>query len=186
MVRELSPLMKYYEPPAKKVIQINAPDFKLSHKTFVNKIREDEKLNKFLAENLLIRKIKGGGISAYELVELKKQLSELDDKYRFEIVERYRGVDFLRFLLEVIKLSAKTDPEVCIKKRFDKFILENTHYNSRQLEFLLVLRSVFSKRVYVELSSLAERPLADEQPLERFREEELREIVDRCNQIRVI
>ncbi|VVB86031.1 Uncharacterised protein [uncultured archaeon] len=59
------------------------------------------------------------------------------------------------------------------------------NYNSKQLEFLEVLKKVFADRKYIELSDMAELPLSAERPLDYFQIGELKSIVTKCNAIKV-
>ncbi|MDP3484903.1 MAG: type I restriction-modification enzyme R subunit C-terminal domain-containing protein [Methanobacteriaceae archaeon] len=72
-----------------------------------------------------------------------------------------------------------------IEKRFNDYIVENVHYTSRQVEFLMLLKKVFSERKHIEMKDLGGPPFEDENPLDLFSYEELVGIVDKCNRIRM-
>lgn len=82
-------------------------------------------------------------------------------------------------------MSRSDDPKELIEKRFNQFIIEKNQYNSRQLEFLVLLKKVFADRKHIELKDMAEPPLSDEHPLDIFEIGELKRIVDCCNRIKM-
>ena len=186
MIRELSPLMKYYEPTRKKVIQIDAPDLVLSREKFTKKIKEDVDLKDFLESNLLIQNIRDGkGITSGEIKQLEAQLSELRPELTIENVQNFQKIDFMVFLLDIIGMTLKQDPKAVIETKFNEFIISNNIYNSKQLDFLLMLKKVFADRKYIELSDMARLPLSEEHPRDYFQLDELKAIVDKCNAIKV-
>lgn len=186
LVIHIAPLMKYYEPDPKKIIQIDAPDIVLLRETYEKEVKEDEELKNFLNENPLIKKIRDGeGITSPELVELELQLSSLRPGLTIENVQKYQKIDFLSFLRKIIGLENKYDPKELIEYEFDQYILAKTEYNSKQLGFLLVLKKVFANRKRIELSDLANPPLSNEHPLDFFQIGDLKLIIEKCNKIKM-
>ncbi|CAG0978410.1 MAG: DEAD/DEAH box helicase family protein [Candidatus Methanoperedens sp.] len=186
IIRELAPLMKYYEPNPRKIIQIDAPDLVLSREKFVKEIKEDLKLKEFLEKNPYIMKIKSGeGITSSELKQLEAQLTELRPEMTIENIQKYQKKDFVVFLGEIIGLTNDNNPRQLIELKFDEFIIKNNNYNSKQLEFLEVLKKVFADRKYIELSDMAELPLSAERPLDYFQMADLKSIVAKCDAIKV-
>jgi type I restriction enzyme R subunit len=186
LVVQIAPLMKYYEPDPRKIIQIDAPDMVLFREIYEKEIKEDEELKSFLKENPLIKKIRDGeGITSPELVELELRLSSLRPELTIENVQKYQEMDFLSFLRKIIGLTHKYDPKELIEYEFDRYIVNTTKYNSKQLEFLLVLKKVFANRKRIELSDFAKPPLANEHPLDSFQIEDLKLIVEKCNRIKM-
>jgi type I restriction enzyme R subunit len=186
MVKELAPLMKYFEPSPRKVVQIDAPDVVLSMEAFERKLKEDTELQAFIAKNSLVKSIRDGeGISARELQQLESQLTALRPELTIENVQKYQKKDFIVFLREMIGLTDGSDPKELIEQRFDAFIIVNSRYNSRQLEFLLLLKKVFSERKRIEIPDLAKSPLAEEHPLDYFTRDQLTMIVEQCNEIKI-
>ncbi|MDH5686350.1 MAG: DEAD/DEAH box helicase family protein [Candidatus Bathyarchaeota archaeon] len=187
LVVHIAPLMKYYEPDPNKIIQIDAPDVVLIRETYEKVAKEDEELQAFLKENPLVKKIREGeGITSSELVELELQLSSLRPGLTIDNVQKFQKVDFLSFLRKIIGLTHKYDPRELIEYEFDKYVLAKTEYNSKQLEFLLVLKKVFANRKRIELSDFADPPLSNEHPLDYFRIEDLKLIVEKCNKIKML
>jgi len=186
MVKEIAPLMKYFEPTPGKVVQVDAPDLVLSREHFEKEVKEDTELMEFLENNPLVRKIRNGeGVTSPELLDIEFRLSELRPGLTIENVQRHQGKDFLVFLREVIGLTQEYDPRVLIERRFDEFIIDNNDYSSRQLEFLRLLKKVFADRKRIEITDLGKPPFEEMHPLDFFRVGELKEIVGKCNQIRM-
>ncbi len=90
MVRELAPLMKFYEPDKRKIVQIDALDIVLNREKYTREIKEDIKLKEFLEKNPFVNKIKSGeGITSYELKKLEEQLTELRPEMTIESIQKY-------------------------------------------------------------------------------------------------
>jgi len=186
LVIVIAPLMKYYEPNPKKVIQIDAPDVVLVREKYEKEIKEDEELKEFLQKNPLVLKIKDGqGITAHELLELELQLSSLRPGLTIENIQKYQKIDFLLFLRDIIGLTYEYDPKELIERKFDEYITNNTQYTSKQLEFLRLLKKVFADRKHIEITDLAVPPLSEEHPLDYFQIDDLKMIIKKCNEIKM-
>ena len=186
LVVQIAPLMKYYEPDPTKVIQVDVPDIVLLREQYQMEIKEDQELRNFLETNLLARKIRDGeGITSPELSELEFQLSALRPGFTVENVQKYQNMDFLTFLNKIMGLTEKQDPKELIEYEFDNHINESQTYNSKQLSFLLVLKKVFADRKTIKLSDFANPPLSNEHPLDYFKIDDLKIIIEKCNQIKM-
>jgi type I restriction enzyme, R subunit len=185
LVLVIAPLMKYYEPDPKKVIQIDAPDVVLVREKYIKEIKEDEELKEFLKNNPLVKKIEDGGITAHELLDLELQLSSLRPGLTIENIQKYQKKDFLLFLRDIIGLTYEYDPKELIERRFDEYITSNTQYTSKQLEFLRLLKKVFAERKHIEITDLANPPLSNEHPLDYFQIDDLKLIIKKCNEIKM-
>ena len=186
MVKELAPLMKYFEPNPRKVVQVDAPDLVLSTEEFERKLKEDTELKAFIEQNQLVEKIRDGeGITAHELQQLEAQLEALRPELTIEYIQKYQKKDFIVFLREMIGLTDESDPKELIELRFDEYLIANSRYNSRQLDFLLLLKKVFVERKRIELQDMAKSPLAEEHPLDYFTMEQLTMVVQKCNEIKI-
>ena len=184
IIKELAPLMKYYQQNPRKLIKIDAPDLVLDVREFEKEILSDEKLKEFIKKNRLIRKIRDGtGVTSPELMELEAQLTALKPEITIENVQRHQKIDYIAFLRRLIGLTQEYDPREMIEREFEKYIIESNHYNSKQLEFLELFKKVFSERKHVEIRDLASPPLSNEAPLDSFQITELKAIVDKCNRI---
>lgn len=187
MIRELAPLMIYYEKNPKKIIQVDAPDLVLSVERFQHEVKEDEELKRFMESSPLMRKIKDGeGVTSLELLKLEEELNKIRPGITIENVQRIQKVDFILFLRQILGLSQEYDPQVMIEREFDKHIIEkNQNYNSEQIKFLQVLKKVFARTKHIELKDFTLPPLSNERPLDKFQVSELQKIVVECNKIKM-
>ncbi len=186
IVKELAPLMIYYEKRTGRIIQIDKPDQVLAVAEIENEIKENPKLKEFIEKNALLKKIKKGeGITSMELVELERQLTELNPAYTIENVQKSLKKDFLLFIHQIIGLTQEYDPKELIEREFDKHIIEVNHYNHKQIEFLQLLKKFFADRKHVELKDFAEDPLSELDPSDRFNYEQLKTIKKRCDNIKM-
>ena len=160
LVQEIAPTMIYFVPEKNPFIEINIEDTIIDWVEKDKEIVEDEELKRLLERSPEVRKLKNGeGITSKELLNLEKELSALRPELTINTIQRNRGTDFIIFLREIIGLTRKEDPKELIEKRFNKLILEdypmNNHitFNSKQIEYLIMLKKVFAERKYVELKT---------------------------------
>jgi type I restriction enzyme R subunit len=184
LVREIAPLMIYYNKERKKMLIVDAPDYLIDVENVKMKIKENEDYSYFLNSNKLLRKIKNGeGVTSEELLDIEKQLSKLNPMWTIENIQRTK--DFIIFLRELLEIKDLPDPQEMIKWEFDKLVSnKNEHYNSEQLKFLRYLRDVFVRAKHIELKDFAEHPLTEERPLDIFNTEQLKRITLKCNELR--
>ncbi len=185
IIREIAPLMRYYE-GHREIIQSDAPDIILNRETYKKEIKEDEELMAFLDSNPLAQKIKAGqGITSFELMGLEAEIRKLRPEMTIESIQKRQGIDFIRFLWEIVGLSKEDDPKALIEQRFDEFIIMAKEYNSRQLDFLIKLKKVFADRKHIEMLDFGKSPVSDWNPLDIFTKTDIEEIVEKCEQIKV-
>jgi type I restriction enzyme, R subunit len=184
LVREIAPLMIYYEKERKNILQVHAPDYVIDVNKIKWKVKENEDFSYFINSNPLIKKIKNGeGITSGELLEIEKKLSSLNPLWTIDNIQK--EVDFVLFLRDLVEIKDLPDPQEMIKWEFDKHVAnKNEHYNSEQLKFLSFLKEVFVRTKHIELKNFAEHPLTKERPLDIFNPEQLKEIVIKCNELR--
>jgi len=187
IIKELAPLMIYFEPNPKRVLQVDAPDLVLNIEKFEHQVKEDKELKKFIESNPILVKIKNEeGITSHELKELEKQLSKIKPDITIENVQRIQKIDFMIFLRKVLGMTHDYDPQEMIEREFEKHIIKVTkNYNSVQIEFLEYLKIIFARTKNIELKDFTEPPLANERPLDKFRASDLEKIVKRCAKIRM-
>ena len=187
ILKELAPLMKYYEEVPGKAIEINKPDVVVNRTRFVYQIKEDPKMTEFIKNNPIVKKIKEGhGINCMELHELEKELVKLNSSYTIENIKINLKKDFLIFIHEIIGLSYEYDPQELIRREFDKHIIDYVNYNSKQIEFLQMLKKVFVSTKFVELADFAKEPFRKENPIKLFNGiDELKKIVVKCQEIKM-
>ena len=184
LVTEVAPLMKYYQKQGKQYIQVDKQDKILNERTLVPEVQD--RLREQLEGNPTIQKIRSGtGITSKELLKLEEELLKLNPAYTIENIQRGLKKDFLTFISEIVGLSHEWDPKSLIEKEFDKHIIENSEYNSRQIEFLQVLKKVFADKKHIELKDFAKEPLSNEHPLDKFQMAEIEAIVRKCGKIRM-
>lgn len=184
LVRDIAPLMIFYEKERKKMLKIDAPDMVVKVEKEMMQIKEDEDFNYFINSDPLIQKIKDGeGVTPKELIQIEKKLRELNPALTIENIQQTK--DIISFLRELLDIKGLPDPQEMIKWEFDKFVMDkNQNYNSQQLKFLRLLEQVFVRAKHIELKNLAEHPLADERPLDSFTKKQLEKIVQKCNRLK--
>ncbi|MEK6828235.1 MAG: DEAD/DEAH box helicase family protein [Nanoarchaeota archaeon] len=187
MLKELAPLMVYYEKNPKKMIQVDAPDYILAVENFQMQVKEDTSLVYFINTNPYLKKIKNGeGVTSEELLKLEVQLRELKPEITIDNVQRIQKVDFLVFIHKILGLKQEYDPQVLIEREFDAHVIRGSHhYNSEQIKFLQVLKKVFARTKHIELKDFTVPPLSNERPLDKFQTSELQKIVVECNKIKM-
>ncbi len=187
LVKTISPLMMYYVPEGGKIIQVDAPDIVLAREEFEMEVKEDPKLKEFIETNPLIQKIKNGEpLTSKELKEIERNLNALKSEITIENIQTHKKKDFIVFLKELIGLSDDRNPREIIEQKFDEFIIDTHNYNSRQIEFLILLKKVLAERKYLEKRDLASEPFVEERPWDLFQEEELTRIIQECQELPVI
>lgn len=184
LVRDIAPLMIFYEPARKTLLRINAPDAVIKVEKEAMELKEDEEFDKFKENNPLIKKIVDGeGVNSQELLEIEKKLKELNPMLSIDNIQQQQ--DFILFLRGLLDIKGLPDPQEMIKWEFDKYVAsKNEHYNSEQLKFLRLLEQVFVRAKHIELKSFAEHPLAEGRPLDLFTKEQLETIVLKCNKLK--
>ena len=184
LIKDIAPLMIFYETDRKNMIKINAPDVVLKVEKEIMQVRENPDQEYFINSNKLLKKIKDGeGVTSEELLEIERQLRELNPTWTIENIQRDR--DFVVFLRGLLEIKGLPDPQEMIKWEFDKYVADkNEHYNSEQLKFLRFLEQVFVRAKHIELKNFAEHPLVEGRPLDIFTKEQLEVIVQRCNKLK--
>jgi type I restriction enzyme, R subunit len=184
MIREIAPLMIYYEKPRKSMLKVNAPDYVIGIEKNRWKVKEDPGFIEFVENNPLMLKIKNGeGVTSKELLEIERKLRYLSPTCTIENIQERE--DFMLFLRKLIDIKDLPDPQEMIKWEFDKHVIDkNEHYTSEQLNFLRNLEEVFVRAKHIELKNFAEHPLAEGRPLDLFSREQLEKVIGKCNELR--
>ncbi|MDR1819711.1 MAG: DEAD/DEAH box helicase family protein [Methanobrevibacter sp.] len=183
LVREIAPSMKYFTPTPKEIVYTNVNDYIINTKEIIKSIPEDEDLKLLLRTNEIAKKLKEGKcISSNELLQLEKELSALKPEITINNIQK--ETDFLQFLREIIGITREKDPKQLIEERFSKYIIENHDYNEKQLNFLNTLKKVLAKRKSIDIKDIFEDPF-DESNVSQFNHDELRDIIDKCNDIKM-
>jgi type I restriction enzyme R subunit len=185
LIKEIAPLMKYYSPDPRKIVQIDALDIITDVQEFERELKEDDEMKRLIDENPLVKKLrKGEGLNADELAQLVEVFQKIRPEINIPNIQQSYGKDFMLFLREAIGLTKTYDPKELIERQFNDYILKNSHYNSKQLEFLNLLKMVFVEQKHISIQDFGKSPLAEERPLDLFEEEQLKVIVKSCNKIK--
>jgi len=185
LIREIAPLMKYYEPERKKIVRVDAPDLTRSVEDFKMILKEDSSLEYFKNSSLM-QKMAKQGVTWKELLEIEKQLIKLNSSWTIENIQNNKKMDFILFLREILDLKDLPDPQEMIKNEFEKFIVENNKgYNVEQIKFLRLLEKFFAFNKHLTPKDLTNHPLADENPLDKFSSEQLMKIVKEVEKIKI-
>ena len=185
LIREIAPLMKYYELERKKILIVDAPDSIRSVEDFKMQVKEDPDFEYF-KNSPLMQKMALEGVTWKELFEIEKQLREKNSAWTIENIQNNKKIDFIVFLRNILDLKDLPDPQIMIKNEFEKLIVENnSEYNAEQIKFLRLLEKFFAFNKHLTPKDLTNHPLADENPLDKFSSEQLMEIVKEVGEIRI-
>jgi len=185
LIREIAPLMKFYEPERKKIIRVDAPDVVLSVEQFAMPKKEDPILEDMKKSPLMLKMAKEG-VSWKELIEIEEQLRKKNPSWTIDNIQKIRRIDFVLFLREILSLKNLPDPQEMIRNEFEKLIVENNkEYNSEQIRFLRLLEKFFAFNKHLTPKDLTQFPLSEERPLDKFSPEQLRLIVKDVERIRI-
>jgi type I restriction enzyme R subunit len=181
LIREIAPLMVYYEKKRKKIIRVDAPDFVSKVEDFKMEIKENKEFEDF-KKSPLVKKMIERGVTWKELFKISEQLTKLNPVMTIENVQKNQ--DFVLFLRNILDITGLPDPEEMIKNQFEELIIKN-HFTADQIKFLRMLASFFAYNKHLQPKDFTVHPLADERPLEKFSPEQLNEIIMKVGKIRI-
>ncbi len=185
MIREIAPLMRYYESERKKIIRIDAKDYTRNVEDFKMQVKEDPN-TEYLKNSSLFKKMVKEGVSWKELFEIEKKLTELNCAWTIDYIQNVRKIDFVVFLRNMLDLKDLPDPQEMIKNEFEKIIIErNEGYNAEQIRFLRLLEKFFAFNKHLTPKDLTTYPLADENPLDKFSSDQLKQVIKEVEGIRI-
>lgn len=176
LTEKLAPLMKFREQqnPGQGPIKLDLTD--VLHKkemvefgprneaVGVSKYREmvEALVLELTHSNPILQKIKSGAdISAAETEELAKMLNKAHPHITenlLRIVYRNRKARFIQFIRHIFGIEVLASFPDTVVKAFDQFIAAHTNLNSRQLEFLRLLKDFMIEREKVEKRDLIQSP----------------------------
>ena len=164
LTEKLAPLMKFREQrnPGQGTVKLDLTDV-LHNKEMVefgprneavsvSKYREtvEAMVLELTHSNPILQKIKSGAdISAAEAEELAKMLNKAHPHITenlLRIVYRNRKARFIQFIRHIFGIEVLTSFPDTVVKAFDQFIAVHTNLNSRQLEFLRLLKDFMIER----------------------------------------
>ena len=112
--------------------------------------------------NPILQKIKSGTtVSAEEAEELAKLLHQEHPHITenlLRIVYQNRKAGFIQFIRHILGIEVLASFPDTVSKSFDQFIAEHTNLNSRQLEFLSLLKDFIIEREKIEKRDLIQSP----------------------------
>ncbi|MDO9047894.1 MAG: DEAD/DEAH box helicase family protein [Methylobacter sp.] len=122
----------------------------------------EELITELTNNNPILQKIKDGAdISDFEAEMLAKLLNEQHPHITEDLlrnVYKNRKARFIQFIRHILGIEILTSFPDTVSKTFDQFITEHTHLNSRQLEFLRLLKNFIIEREKVEKRDLIQSP----------------------------
>ena len=176
LAEKLAPLMKFREQqnPGQGPVKLDLTDvlhnkemveFGPRHEAVsVSKYREmvEALVLELTHSNPILQKIKSGAnISATEAEELASQLNKAHPHITenlLRIVYRNRKARFIQFIRHILGIEVLASFPDTVVKAFDQFIAAHTNLNSRQLEFLRLLKDFIIEREKVEKRDLIQSP----------------------------
>ena len=101
LIRYIAPLVKYYSPDSKKVIQIDALDIIVDIEEFELELKEDTRFKELIKSNPLIKKLRqGDGLTSAELKELEAIFQEIRPEISISNIKNNIGPDLMAFIRE--------------------------------------------------------------------------------------
>ncbi|MDD4352909.1 MAG: DEAD/DEAH box helicase family protein [Candidatus Nanoarchaeia archaeon] len=183
LIKVIAPLMKYYEPERKVILHINTPDFVMSVKEFAMPYFKSSEIED-IKNNPLIKKMFDGGVTWKELFDIEKELLKLNSAWSIENIQK--RMDFVIFLRNILELNDLPNPEQLIIDSFEKLIIQNNkNYNVEQIKFLRMLEKFFANNKHLTTKDLTMHPLSEENPLDKFSSNELKEIIKEVEKIKI-
>lgn len=175
LILKICPLMKYRESviplgPAK----FNFKDF-VSTKEYIEfgpqhealsiaKYRElvEQKVNELVSNNPLLQKLKQGQeISSFEAELLAEELHNEHPHITVDLLRKvynHRKAQLVQFIKHILGIEILESFPDSVSKSFDKFIVKHSYLNSRQLDFLNLLKIVLIEKGEVEKRDLINAP----------------------------
>jgi type I restriction enzyme R subunit len=176
LAEKLSPLMRFRERPnpGDDPVHLDLTDF-LHRKEMVefgpgdeavSIVRYREMVETLMQEltrsNAILQKIKNGAeISSPEAEELAGTLYKAHPHITenlLHIVYRNRKARFIQFIRHILGIEVLASFPETVARTFDQFIAEHTNLNSRQLEFLRLLKDFIIERETIEKRDLIQSP----------------------------
>ncbi|MGV8142170.1 MAG: DEAD/DEAH box helicase family protein [Candidatus Pacearchaeota archaeon] len=183
LIREIAPLMKYYESERKKIIQIDALDSTRNIEYFKMPLKENANLE-YIKNTPLLKKMASEGVTWKELLDIEKTLTQINPMWTIENIQKRQ--DFVIFLRNILELKGLPDPQELIKQHFEKLIVENNKdLTSPQIHFLRLIEKFFAYNKHLTAKDITSHPLADENPLSKFSHAELKEIIQKVENIKI-
>ncbi len=183
LIIKISPLMRYYQKEKKMLIRIDKIDELRSVERKVMEVKENPNLEEFKKSELAQKMIKEG-VTSGELKEIESKLRYLNPSWSIDNVQKVK--DYILFLRDILDLHDLPDPEIMIRREFERLIiLDNHNLNSEQIRFLRMLGTFFAIHKNIDKKDIVAHPLGDENPLSKFGAQELEGILEKVKGIRM-
>ncbi|MBN1625107.1 MAG: DEAD/DEAH box helicase family protein [Deltaproteobacteria bacterium] len=176
LAEKLAPLMKFREQqaPGQGPVQLDLTDMLYSkemvefgpgHESVsVSRYREmvEAMVHELAQKNPILQRIKNGeSISLAEADELADVLNKMHPHVTenlLRIVYRNRKAHFIQFIRHILGIEVLASFPDTVVMAFDQFIFAHTNLNTRQLEFLRLLKDFIIDREKVEKRDLIQSP----------------------------
>lgn len=176
LAEKLAPLMKFREQqnPGEGQIKLDLTDvlhnkemveFGPQHEAVsVTRYREmvEEMVLELTNSNPILQKIKNGSdITELEADELAKLLNEENPHITEDLLRKVyknRKAKFIQFINHILGIEVLASFPDTVSQAFDLFISEHSNLNSRQLEFLRLLKDFIINRENIEKRDLIQSP----------------------------
>ncbi|MEJ1410584.1 MAG: DEAD/DEAH box helicase family protein [Candidatus Sedimenticola sp. (ex Thyasira tokunagai)] len=176
LATKLAPLMKFreHQNPGEGPVKLDLTDVLFNKESVefgpqneavsVSRYREmvEELVLELTNSNPILQRIREGeDISGHEAQKLAQLLNDQHPHITEELlrsVYRNRKARFIQFIRHILGIEILTSFPETVSQAFDQFISEHTNLNSRQLEFLRLLKSFIVDREKVEKRDLIQSP----------------------------
>lgn len=128
----------------------------------------EQKINELVAASPLLQKVQqGNSISAHEAEQLAELLHDERPHITLDLLRKvynHRKAQLLQFIRHILGIEMLESFPDTVSRSFDQFIAAHTYLNSRQLEFLNLLRSFLIEKGDIEKKDLIAAPFTGIHP----------------------
>jgi type I restriction enzyme, R subunit len=202
IIQEIAPLMRYKQSEPRPQIILDIDDLVQERKTiefgpeqkseYIDdyKSKVEKKIKQLANDHPTIKKIKENKqITEKDLKKLEQTLNSPDlfiTEENLQKVYSQSNGTLTQFIKKILGLYEFQKPEELIDDEFKTYIVENSdELNSAQINFLRILKTVFSKTKHLDYTDFFEPPFTNipKAPTPLFKEEKLKEMVKFCKKI---
>lgn len=174
LIEKLAPLMKYYEITTLPPPSFNLKDFIYNkekvefgpHHEAVSIARYkelvEEKVNELVSANPLLQKLKAGqSLSEEEAGQLAETLYNEHPHITVDLLRKvynHRKAALVQFIKHILGIEPLETFPAVVSKAFDEFIAKHNYLNSRQLQFLDLLKNYVVEKGEITRRNLIESP----------------------------
>lgn len=175
LAEKLAPLMKFREEQTQQEqVKLNLQDvlhtkesveFGPQHEAVsINRYRQmvESLITELTTQNPILQKLKAGeAISELETARLAKLLNDQRPHITEDLLRsayRNRKAKFIQFIRHILGLETLTSFPDTVSQAFEQFISEHSNLNTRQLNFLRLLKDFMIEREKIEKRDLIQAP----------------------------